>query len=247
MRLVGGMRTRQMRRAGAFGLLVAALLTICSAGTSARAQSAEVFENQFIRVTSYLDDQMTTLTPGGSADWIISIEPLVPSTGTLTVGFALASDPTAAAGLDVTVAACSVAWVNAVCPAGEQSWQPQAPAASAFTPVDLAGVAHRVGVVPVTAQSAPTWLRLRVLPSAALNQQALAQFLVAVQGQGEPIIATPGAGLAKVAKTGVDADRFGVAGLIALLLGAFIVVVGTRGKRRGPAAQAASHLEVTVP
>lgn len=208
-------------------MIVNAILMVSAVGDSSSANAAtstpaQVVDNGIIRVESYPSAQMSALQVGVPADWDLLIESLVPSTGNLDVGLALTSLPADSAGLDVEVLNCSVQWVSGTCPTGASTWTVQQPVATAFLPLDMSNIAHRVGVIPVTSTWASTWLRLRITPTPAVGTYAAAEFLLQLEGQGEPVAIGPG--VYRLGKTGADPTVPAVFAALLVVTGALMLV-----------------------
>lgn len=221
-------RNKRQRRARIVTLIVSVsvALSLLFAATGAHASTTdEVWDNGFVRVTAYANPAMTQMQVGVPTSWELSIEPLTAGTGALAVGFGLASDPALAVGLDIQVDACTVRWVGSSCPGTSALWVPNTALSTAFSSIDLEGVAHQVASLTLSTQATPTWLLVRVTPTPTLVGSALARMTLAVSGQGAPIVATPNSGGVSLAHTGVNLPwmitllaTLGIAGIILIVL-----------------------------
>ncbi|HLP23641.1 MAG TPA: hypothetical protein VK139_06335 [Microbacteriaceae bacterium] len=225
----------RIRQALVSGALVVTLCALGSQLGDARAWAAgtsdggaQVSENGFIRVTSLPTTGMDDLQVGVPADWQISVEPLVPGTGTLRIGFALTSNVLGASGLDVEVLACDVKWINGACSGKKTVWQNSAPVSAAFASLDLEGLAHEVGSIPIKPVLSPTWLVLRIVP-VELSKPVLATFMIVVAGQGVPISLGQDPS-ARLARSGVDLSII-LWMIVPMMGGIWFIVLGRAGRR----------------
>ncbi|MFM6973633.1 MAG: hypothetical protein ACKOXM_00555 [Agromyces sp.] len=205
-----------------------ALPVMTAHSASAQPMTDEVFENGYIKIVSYANPAMWSLQPGNPVDWQLSIEPLAGGSGTMNVGFALANSPAESAGLSIEIRACSVKWVSGNCAGSSSLLVPSTPVSTAFTNLNLEGVAQRIASIPIQATPTATWLNVRVTPEASLAGSATATFLIAVAGLGQPLIVRPESGQYGLAQTGFTVTGWIVLGCTLLISGLIMFVQQNR-------------------
>ncbi|WP_223693750.1 signal peptidase I [Leifsonia poae] len=216
-----------------FGLIALAVFlplaaALSAAGVAQAATAETVVASRYLTLTSLGDpEQLTDLTPGRPALWVVGVAAHPPEPAPVSIGLSATGALAGVGGLRVAVVECSERWANTVCPGRRLPVLDAQPLSAVLTGAGTDGV-RTLTVMPSTEQR---WLAVTVTLPAGWAPGSSADLRVHAWGAGDDA-ATAGAP-AGLADTGTRVPGLAV-GLAAgaLLLGIAAAAAERRRRRR---------------